>query len=452
MKALATIIIVAILGAAGGFLGSLWYLDQYGSSNTIADAGPAADGRPPGGGGHATPVRVATLTPRDFGTRIESLGTAQARESVTITARVTATVATIEFDDGDVVEAGNVLVRLASEEEFAERREADVALREARRELARIQGLAGDGIVPRQQIDQARSRVAESEARLAAVDARLGDRVIRAPFSGVLGIRQVSPGSLVSPGTAIVELIDLSTIYIDFSVAERFLGKILLGQTVQATSVAFPDQTFEARVTAVSPRVDIATRTVNVRARAENPERQLRPGMLLNSVLEIDNRLAAALPEAAIVPQGHQQFVFIIEDDKVRRVEVSIGQRRPGYVEIISGLDDDARVVIEGVSRVRDGARVRVIDDDEAALDRDTFSTIPASVASPATSRSIQVASIPTRNADFALSTAPSSAQWSRGVDSARRDNLPNERAAATPTTPAGLTDSPIATRPAHPL
>jgi membrane fusion protein, multidrug efflux system len=213
LKILILLCVLALLTGGGLWF---WSTQDGGATNASQGAGGASTNL-------RIPVRLATVTPQRFETVLESLGTAQANESVTITASVTANVSEIAFRDGDEVEAGQILVRLASAEEFAEQREAEVSLAEQRRELNRIRGLSADGIVPRQQVDQQRSRVQEAEARLAAVEARLSDRVIRAPFSGVLGLRRVSTGSLVSPGTAVAELDDISVIKVDFTVSERYL-------------------------------------------------------------------------------------------------------------------------------------------------------------------------------------------------------------------------------------
>lgn len=358
LRIIAALLVLVML--AGGALW-FWSAQDRGAGNASPAAETAAVDR-------RIPVRVAAVEPRLFETVLESLGTAQANESVTLTASVTANVAEITFRDGDEVLAGQVLVQLASAEELADQREAQVALNEQRRELNRIRGLAADGIVPRQQVDQQRSRVEEAEARLAAVEARLADRVIRAPFSGVLGLRRVSTGSLVTPGTAVAELDDISVIKLDFTVPERFLGSVRSGMTVEARSVAFRDRVFEGVVTAVSTRVDVTTRTFTVRAELDNPERLLRPGMLLTTRMPLDPAERLAIPEGAVVVTADQHFVFVVNDDsEIRRQQVRVGRRQPGWVEVLEGLSSGERVVSDGILRVRHGSRVRVLADEVAA-------------------------------------------------------------------------------------
>lgn len=356
LKAIAALLVLAILAGGGLWF---WSAQDRGAGNASPAANAEVDRR--------IPVRVTTVEPRRFETVLESLGTAQANESVTLTATVTASVAEILFRDGDEVEVGQVLVRLASAEEIADQREAQVALTEQRRELNRIRGLVADAILPRQQLDQQRSRVDEAEARLAAVEARLADRVIRAPFSGVLGLRRVSTGSLVTPGTAIADLDDISLIKVDFTVSERFLGAVRRGMPIEARSVAFRDRVYEGTVTAVSTRVDIATRTVTVRAEIDNRDLELRPGMLLTTRLPLDPADRLSVPEGAVIATADQHFAFVLNDDgTVRRQQITIGRRQPGLVEVLDGLTEGERVVSDGILRVRQGTRVRVLDGDAA--------------------------------------------------------------------------------------
>ncbi|MGM0553946.1 MAG: efflux RND transporter periplasmic adaptor subunit [Pseudomonadota bacterium] len=336
--------------AAGG----LWWIDRQepaGEASADAAAEQERDAR--------TPVRVTEVAPRTFETVVESMGTIEARESVTVTATVTERVRELLFDDGDRVEVGQVLARLDADEERAELREARVQVEDERRELERIRDRVAQGVVTRQQVDQQRSRLNEAEARLAAVQARVDQRVIRAPFAGQLGLRRVSPGALVSPGTPIVELDDISLVNADFAVPERHAVAIRLGMTVRGRSAHGP---FEGEVVALGNRIDAATRTLTVRARVDNPERVLRPGMLVNVRLPLDPMERPAVPEGAIQQTADQYFVFRLrEDQTVERIRIRIGRRSPGFAEVLDGLEPGDSVVSEGTLRVRDGMPVRVL-------------------------------------------------------------------------------------------
>lgn len=313
------------------------------------------------------PVRVQEVAPRTFTTVVESLGTVEANESVVVTASVTERVADVLFDDGDRVEAGTVLVRLESAEERAALREIRVQVDEARRELERVRGRVADGVVTQQQVDQQQSRLREAEARRAAAEARVEQRVVRAPFAGRLGLRRVSPGSLVTPGTAIAELDDIASVKVDFAVPERHAAAIDVGMEVEGRSA---NGEFAGVVAAVSNRLDVATRTLTVRARVANPERRLRPGMLMNVRLPLDPVERPAVPEGAIRQVGDEHFIFRLRDDTtVERVRIDIGRRDPGFAEVLGGLESGATVVSEGVSRVRDGMVVRVLQPRAQAAD-----------------------------------------------------------------------------------
>nr|WP_274522020.1 efflux RND transporter periplasmic adaptor subunit [Ectothiorhodospira lacustris] len=308
------------------------------------------------------PVVVAPVAQRYFETSLESLGTAGANESVEITARITSPVESIEFRDGQQVTRGQVLVRLAAAEEMAEARERQVGVEEQRRELERIRGLVADRNLPRQRLDEQQSRLSEAQARLEAAQVRVADRVIRAPFDGVVGFRRVSLGALVTPGTVITTLDDISIIKLDFSVPETFLPGVAAGQRIEARSAAYRDRTFQGEVTSVDTRVDPGTRAAMVRAAIPNPEGALRPGMLMTLTLVKDETESLSVPESALMQVRDQHYVFVVTDEnQVRRQDVQAGRRVPGYVEILSGLEAGTRVVQEGTVRIRPGSAVEVV-------------------------------------------------------------------------------------------
>lgn len=330
---------------------------------------PPAQAR--GGPAAAVPVVVTEVGWREFYTDLQALGTARANESVDITARITAPVEAIEFADGMQVRQGQVLVRLAAAEEAAEARERHVGVQEQQRELERIRGLVADRNLPRQMLDEQQSRLGEAQARLEAAQARVRDRVVRAPFEGVVGFRRVSLGALVTPGTIITTLDDISLIKLDFSVPETFLPGIESGQEIEARAAAYPERRFVGEVTSVDVRVDPVTRAAMVRASLPNSDGALRPGMLLTVTLLKDERRSLSLPEGALLRQANQAHVFVLEDDgTVARREVRTGRRAPGLVEILEGLQAGERVVSEGTVRVRPGSRVIVSETVSAQGDR----------------------------------------------------------------------------------
>ncbi len=307
-------------------------------------------------------VTATRLALEDFADRIEAIGTAQAKESVTISAQVTEIVGTTTFSDGDFVTEGDVLVELIKQEEKAQLAEARAHLAEAKKQYERIASLVAGGNSPQSRLDQQIGLRDAAQARLDTVIARLSDHLIRAPFSGVLGMRMISPGTLLRPGDPIVTLDDISIIKLDFPVPEIHLAALSLGQEITAISAAYPEQIFTGMVTAISSRVDPITRAVTVRAEIDNPQQILKPGMLLSVSINSRPRRALGAPENAVFQNRDRHFLFrITPDNKVEKRQVMIGTRMPGWVEILAGVSPGDRVVTDGVHRIRDGSVVQIV-------------------------------------------------------------------------------------------
>lgn len=320
-------------------------------------------GRPSFVRGGAASVNVAQVSEQMMFDRIESVGTAVANEAVNLTPKVSDTISRIAFEDGDLVRAGDILIELTNASEAARLAEAQSNVDEAVRQFERLRTLTGDNLISATDLDAARTRAETAQARLEGVIVAMDDRLIRAPFSGVLGFRNVSEGSLVSPNTVITTLDDISVIKLDFTIAEVYLAQILSGQTVNAESIVYRGRQFEGTVQVVGSRIDPVTRSVQVRAVIDNADGVLRPGMLMTVSLALNAVQANVIPEQALVPRAGKQFVFLVVDENVaKQIEVEIGRRRPGVVEVISGLSLGDRVVVEGVSSLRPGQSVRVLN------------------------------------------------------------------------------------------
>jgi membrane fusion protein (multidrug efflux system) len=339
-----------------GALGTVWLVVLV---LLLAACGGKDSGQERGKGGPPAVVTTTVLAPMPWTDSIEALGTASARESISITAKVSETVAKVSFESGDVVRAGDVLVTLSGNAQLAALDEASADYREALKLYERQKSLAERQLIPASQMDLQRALRDAAKGRLDQIQAQLADRVIRAPFDGVLGLRQVSPGSLVTPGTVIATLDDVSRIKLDFSVPERNLSALTTGQEVVATSDAFPGEQFRGAITSVGSRVDPVTRSLAARAEFDNPENKLRQGMLLEVQLQQVSRQALQVPELSLQQVGQQAFVFVVgADDKVAQVPVRIGARRPGWVEILEGVKAGDRVVVEGVVKLKPGAKI----------------------------------------------------------------------------------------------
>jgi membrane fusion protein, multidrug efflux system len=310
-------------------------------------------------GPEAIPVTTEVVAEQAWSDVLEALGTVQALESVEITAKVSETVQRVHFESGDAVRAGAPLVTLSGQQQQAALAEAQAAANEAERMYRRQSELAEQQLIARAQLDTQRATRDAARARVAQIRAQLGDRTVRAPFAGVLGIRQVSPGALVTPGTTIATLDAIDRVYVDFAVPERALGSLAPGRRVDARSSAWPELEFAGEVTTVGSRVDPTTRAVTVRAEFPNPDHRLRPGMLMDVRMYQPERRTLVVPEIAVVQVGQESFVYRVGDDnRVERVVVEVGARRAGQAEILSGLAAGDRIVVDGTGKLRPGSLV----------------------------------------------------------------------------------------------
>lgn len=292
-----------------------------------------------------------------FKDEISALGTAKANESVMLTAQSTDRIAKIFFDDGDTVETGQMLLALEHKEEQALVQELEINLTEQTRQLRRLTDLQKQSATAQSAIDSQTSLMEATQAKLDVAKIRLSEKFILAPFSGQLGLRQVSPGQLVTNSTELTSLDDLSKIKVEFQLPEKHLQRVAVGQTVTAVNVAFSDA-FQGQISAISSRLDKVTRSFTVRAIFNNQENKLRSGMLLQLNVETKAAEALVIPESAIIPINQKQFVYKIVEGKIERAQVEIGRRKPGIVEILTGLSVGDEVVTKGVVKVRPGSSV----------------------------------------------------------------------------------------------
>ena len=303
-----------------------------------------------------TTMRIAAQPWRDS---LEALGTAQANESVAITAKASDVVTRLAFDSGERVRAGQLLVDMNSSAQRADVAAAAATLRDAEQQLRRGSELARQQLIAQGQLDTLRANRDAAAAALASRRAAVADRTLVAPFAGVLGLRRVSVGALVSPGTTITTLDDDSRIKLDFTVPESALATLVRGQAIGARSDAWPGVAFEGAVADIDSRVDPDTRAVTVRALLPNPDGRLRAGMLLRVAVRLPERQALVLPEIAVQQEGSQASVFRVgSGDTVALVPVTLGSRNDGKVEVASGLKTGDRVVVEGTVKLHDGSRI----------------------------------------------------------------------------------------------
>lgn len=325
-----------------------------------------------GRGGPPSPPRVivAEAVEADLVERIEALGTIRANESVEITSKLTDKIVAIHFEDGDLVDENATLVELSTAEERADLRAAEALLAERRKAYDRAVQLRSRNVAAAATLDEAKALMDQAQAQVDAVRARLEDHRIRAPFAGVMGLRNVSVGALVEPGDRLATLDDIATVKVDFPVAAVHLAALRPGLAVEATTSAFGDRVFRGEVLAVDTRVDPVTRAVVVRAAIANPDLLLRPGLLMQIDLLGPARRAVVVPESALAPSGREQAVFVLDSadgDRVRRRVVETGLREAGRIEVRDGLPAGELVVTHGIDRVRDGQPVTVLAIDDGS-------------------------------------------------------------------------------------
>jgi membrane fusion protein (multidrug efflux system) len=313
----------------------------------------------------ATPVIVEAARYDRFVDRVEALGTLRANESVDLTATVTDTVTAIHFEDGQRVEAGHVLVEMTHTEQRALLEEARATVAEARVQYERVRPLAQRGAASRTLLDERRREYETAQARVRALDSRVRDRLIVAPFAGVLGLRSISLGALIEPGDLIATLDDDSVMKLDFTVPSTYLATLVPGLPIVALAPALGEERFEGTVASVDSRIDPVTRAVRVRALVPNPRRTLKPGLLMAVELLKNGREALVIPEEALIPRGRENSVLVVdrsgEVPVARQRPVTIGARRPGEVEIVEGLEAGELVVTHGTLRVRPGQPVTIL-------------------------------------------------------------------------------------------
>lgn len=306
------------------------------------------------------PASIKNLT-----TNIEALGTLHANESISLTSNETKKITRINFEDGQRVTKGHVLVEMTSREESALLEEARFNADEAKKQLDRVRALARSGAAAQSLLDQRIREYEAARARYNATESRLKDLVLIAPFSGVVGLREVSVGALVSPGDQITTLNDDSKMKLDFTVPAIYLNDLAVGLPIVAKSRDLNDRTFEGKVFSIDNQIDEVTRAIKVRALLDNKNHELRQGMLMHVMLKAGARDAVLISEAALVPLGSNNFVFLLrqegENFSVERKQIQIGERIAGAVEVKSGVVEGDKIVTHGLQKIRAGQQVKVL-------------------------------------------------------------------------------------------
>jgi membrane fusion protein (multidrug efflux system) len=331
------------------------------ASASVKPGGPPA-ARPGGAPGGPVSVDVAKVASTMLVDDINAVGTLRSNESIVVRPEVSGRITRLNFGDGQPVKKGQVLVSFDSSVNQAEVQQARAELGIAKANFERNADLARQNFLSTRARDESAANVQVLEAKLALAEARLAKFEIRAPFSGIVGMRTVSIGDYVKDGADLVNLEDISSVKVDFRVPERFADRVRPGQELEVAVDALPTTTFKAKVDAVDPQIDSSGRSALLRGRIPNAQVKLKPGMFARVKLILAEREdAMMIPEEAIVPQGNKSTVWKVVDGKAVRTEVRTGMRRDAKVEITDGLSLGDTVVIAGQMRLsRDGSPVRI--------------------------------------------------------------------------------------------
>ena len=321
------------------------------------DAGNAT----PRGGG-AAPVLTEIVSLGAMTEEYVALATARANEAIDVTPRISSVVAEIRFEEGQAVQAGEVLVELDSREIRADLDLAEANLNERRSRYGRLETLAASQVVSEVELEEIQAQLQVAEAQVNSARARLEDTVIRAPFAGTVGLRRISVGGLVQPNTIITTLDDIGVMKLEFSVPEEYLAVVNEGLEIEASGAAWPNRIFRGAVISVDSRVDPMTRSLAAVAELPNEDGDLKPGMFLQVVIARRREDVVLAAEAALVPRQGRQYVYVVDEGRALEREVKLGTRSPGQVEIVTGLEAGEEIVTQGVQRLRDGLPVRVAD------------------------------------------------------------------------------------------
>ena len=362
--ALGLVALLCVLAAAGG---GYWFGTQRPSLATVAGGGngaaaaPAAGKGGPSAAGAAVSVEAVKVALQPMPQTITAVGSMRSDESITVRPEVAGRISAIRFQEGQRVAKGATLILLDPAINQAEVQQGRANLKLAQSKYDRAVDLAKSNFISGQAKDEAENNLRVAEAGVQLAEAKLAKTEIKAPFSGIIGLRVVSVGDYVKEGADVVNLESIDPLKVDFRVPEIYLKQVKVGQSLQVQLDALPGKTFEGSVYAVNPLVDAAGRSIVIRAIVRNPDTSLRPGMFARvRLITRDEKEALVVPEQAIVPQGDEQFVFRVVDGKANRVKIDVGQRRDGVVQVLKGLAPTDVVVTAGQLKIREGTPITV--------------------------------------------------------------------------------------------
>lgn len=352
-----------IIGGGGYWIGKTQ--SSAGAASSLPASGPQSTAKTgtstTGALGSGLMVDAVTVKSVRMAQGLTAVGSLRSDESVTIRPEVAGRISEIGFREGQRVAKGATLIRFDASVQRAELAQAEANLGLSKSRIERSRDLFNKGFISAQARDEAESNFKVAQATYDLSQARLTKLEIKAPFSGIVGLRTVSIGDYVKDGQDIVNLEEIDPLKVDFKIPEIYLKQVAVSQSLQITLDAFPNQTFQGKVFAINPLVDTNGRSIVIRATVKNTDARLRPGMFARvRLLFSDERDSVAVPEQSLIPVGDEQYLFKVVDGRAQRFKVEIGQRRNGQVEVLQGLVVGEVVVTAGQLKLRDGSQVKI--------------------------------------------------------------------------------------------
>lgn len=352
MQALKVILGVLVILAAA--TGGLYVTDRLMAAPNVAgpDRQDASD-----------PLQVETIPvgKKTFRDTVRAVGTARAQNALELVAETGGRIVDIGFQPGQNLSEGDMLLTLDDRAEQADLKAAEATLAEAETAFSRQEQLNRTGSASDAAYQTAKAALLRAEAEIDQAQASLDDRRIRAPFAGVVGLTDLVEGQMIDTATTITTLDDLSVVEVDFSVPETLLSRLKPGLRIEVTSAAWPDRVFEGKLSRIDTRVDPATRSIALRGEIPNEDRALTGGMFLQVELVLADRRQLAIPERVLSVEGDRSLVLIAQDGVAEQAEIAVGQQLDGMVEVVSGLSDDAQIIVTNLHRVAPGMPIETI-------------------------------------------------------------------------------------------
>jgi membrane fusion protein (multidrug efflux system) len=311
-------------------------------------------------------VSVATVSKTKAATVLKSIGTAASNESADIMSNVTQTVVSIHFSDCERVKKGQLLVQLSVDRKIAEKKQAEINLLEQQRESNRLEGLKNKKIVSEKDYDLQKTKLLDAQAKLDAINVDIKECSVVAPFDGVLGIRKISVGALLTAGSVVTTIDDIDKVKVDFALPEKYAA--LLKPNLKIVAKSADSKKFYGYVSAVVPRVSPTSRSVSARGIIDNKDHILKPGMMLKISIKLEDREVVRIPEKALSSVGEENYAFALSNEnKVSRRPVTVGEREDGFAEIEKGLEVGDKIIVDGAGKLSDGDSV-IVEKGEADL------------------------------------------------------------------------------------